>query len=218
MHAACAAGYYCLPELVTVGDVSSVITLCPEGFYCPNGTGYDWQSCPAGTYSDVRGLAAALECTPCDAGYYCSGTSVTSSRERLSCLLATVLIYTCTVNSDSQQQVFLLGVNNTSPTGLCWAGYYCVSGIDRPNPLYLNDSQCPTDTVHPRIGHTCPTGAYCEVGSDYFDGCAPGYYQVKTQTSGGPYPFVTCIMLQMGTTIMVLACNALLTCFECCVC
>ena len=72
------SGYYCLPELVTVGDVNTVITLCPEGYYCPNGTGYDWQSCPAGTYSSVRGLATALECTPCDAGYYCSGAFVTS--------------------------------------------------------------------------------------------------------------------------------------------
>ena len=82
--------------------------------------------------------------------------------------------------------IFLLppGVNNTSPTDECWPGYYCVSGVDRPNPLYLNDSQCPTDTVHPRIGHACPTGAYCVQGSDYPEGCAPGYYQVGVKRKG----------------------------------
>ena len=60
-----------------------------------------------------------------------------------------------------------LGVNLTAPTAPCWPGYYCVSGVDKPNPLYLNDTQCPEDTVHPIIGHACPTGHYCVEGSEY---------------------------------------------------
>ena len=62
-----------MPDLLTPGDVSTVMTPCPEGFYCPNGTHYDWQSCPAGTYSNVKTLYEAVQCTPCDAGKYCSG-------------------------------------------------------------------------------------------------------------------------------------------------
>ena len=45
-----------------------------------------------------------------------------------------------------------------------------VSGSDRPNPLYLNDSQCPQDTVHPIIGHICPEGHFCVAGSEYPEG------------------------------------------------
>lgn len=66
-------GYYCVPELVTAGVVSSIKTLCPTGYFCPNGTGYDWQGCPAGTYSSVLGLKSASECTPCTGGQYCQG-------------------------------------------------------------------------------------------------------------------------------------------------
>ena len=55
------------------GVVSTVMTECPEGYYCPNGTGYDWQGCPAGTYSNVRGLSDAIDCTPCLGGQFCQG-------------------------------------------------------------------------------------------------------------------------------------------------
>lgn len=67
------SGYYCVPANVVAGDLSTVKTACPEGYYCPNGTGYDWQPCPAGTYSDVTGLTQESECTTCLGGYYCSG-------------------------------------------------------------------------------------------------------------------------------------------------
>lgn len=66
-------GYYCVPELVTAGDPTSAKTACPMGFFCPNGTGWDWQSCPAGTYSNTTGLQKAEDCTPCEAGQYCQG-------------------------------------------------------------------------------------------------------------------------------------------------
>lgn len=66
-------GYYCLPELVTEGDPTSVRTPCPSGYFCPNGTGHNWQPCPAGTYSPTAGLRSVEECTPCSAGHFCQG-------------------------------------------------------------------------------------------------------------------------------------------------
>ena len=69
------------------------------------------------------------------------------------------------------------GYNLTQPTGLCAPGYYCISGAISPNPLMLNDSQCPTGTVHPIIGHACHPGTYCPQGSSYPQGCDPGFYQ-----------------------------------------
>ena len=71
----CPEGFYCVPELVIPGIVSTVTWPCPQGFFCPNGTGHDWQPCPAGSYGNSLGLAEALECTPCDGGYYCAGKS-----------------------------------------------------------------------------------------------------------------------------------------------
>lgn len=72
------------------------------------------------------------------------------------------------------------GTNLTSPTGDCWPGYYCISGVDKANPLMLNDSQCPTGTTHPIIGHLCPAGHYCPSGTDYPIGCPAGSYQDLT--------------------------------------
>lgn len=74
----------------------------------------------------------------------------------------------------------VVGVNLTTPTGVCMDGYYCVSGVDKANPLMLNDSQCPTGTVHPIIGHQCPTGHYCPEGTEYPIGCPAGSYQDLT--------------------------------------
>ena len=68
------SGYYCVPNLVVPGDVSSVMSECPDGFFCPNGTGYNWDGCPAGTFGNAPRLTQASECTPCTAGYYCQGT------------------------------------------------------------------------------------------------------------------------------------------------
>lgn len=33
--------YYCISELVVEGDAGSTSWSCPEGSYCPNGTGHD---------------------------------------------------------------------------------------------------------------------------------------------------------------------------------
>ena len=73
------SGYYCVPNLVVPGDVSSVMSECPDGFFCPNGTGYNWEGCPAGTFGNAPRLTQASECTPCTAGYYCQGRLTSSS-------------------------------------------------------------------------------------------------------------------------------------------
>ena len=69
-------GFYCIAEQVTPGDVSTVKSSCPQGYFCPNGTGHNWQACPAGTYGDRLELTAAVDCTACDAGMYCQGICV----------------------------------------------------------------------------------------------------------------------------------------------
>ncbi|VDI78379.1 Hypothetical predicted protein [Mytilus galloprovincialis] len=55
----CPEGYYCVPELSIEGNSASAKNICPMGFFCPNGTGHDWQPCPAGTYGLSQGLKKA---------------------------------------------------------------------------------------------------------------------------------------------------------------
>lgn len=69
----CFSGYYCVPELSIEGNSASAKNICPMGFFCPNGTGHDWQPCPAGTYGLSQGLKKAEDCTPCTGGQYCEG-------------------------------------------------------------------------------------------------------------------------------------------------
>ncbi|PIK35707.1 hypothetical protein BSL78_27463 [Apostichopus japonicus] len=68
------------------------------------------------------------------------------------------------------------GVNLTEPTDTCMAGFYCISGADKANPFMIDLNQCPTNTVHPIIGHICPEGHYCPEGTVYPQGCPAGSY------------------------------------------
>lgn len=57
-----------------------VFVLCPSGFYCPEGTGFDLKGCPEGTYGPDPGYWSVSQCRQCDGGHYCSsinGTAVT---------------------------------------------------------------------------------------------------------------------------------------------
>ena len=56
--------------------------LCPEGYYCPLGTGAKSNNtaetfehvpipCPEGSFGSVQGLAIVEQCSPCPAGFYC---------------------------------------------------------------------------------------------------------------------------------------------------
>ena len=63
--------------ICVIGVQSSTKHDCPEGFYCPNGTGADWKQCPSGTYSDRKNLVREQDCTKCSAGQYCEGTNLT---------------------------------------------------------------------------------------------------------------------------------------------
>lgn len=42
------------------------------------GTGIDWQACPAGTYGSNTRLVNETECSLCDGGKYCGTTSLTA--------------------------------------------------------------------------------------------------------------------------------------------
>lgn len=62
--------------------------LCSVGHYCVGTQGNNTdptkrqledseKPCPVGTYSNVTGLSAESDCTPCDSGYFCGESGLT---------------------------------------------------------------------------------------------------------------------------------------------
>ncbi|XP_069122179.1 multiple epidermal growth factor-like domains protein 6 [Argopecten irradians] len=143
----CPAGFYCLP-VQPYNDTLNAQD-CPNGYYCPAGTGINWMSCPSGSYSDQSGLYQVDQCKACTAGMYCQGEHL------------------------------------TVPTANCSAGYYCSSGVDRPQPGASNDSvaancTCPDQAFYTGVGGICPLGHYCPEGSATPTACAAGTYAKST--------------------------------------
>ena len=68
-----------------LGNILDKAHLCPEGYYCPLGTGAKSAEgnstgetfehvpipCPEGSFGSVQGLAIVEQCSPCPAGFYC---------------------------------------------------------------------------------------------------------------------------------------------------
>ena len=60
-------------------------------------------------------------------------------------------------------------------------GYYCTSGVDRPDPGVNNEtlnytSACPPQSLHTGIGGLCPVGHYCPSGTSNPLPCPAGTY------------------------------------------
>ena len=59
------------------------------------------------------------------------------------------------------------------------AGYFCTSGVDRPDPGADNDTiscTCPDQAVFTGVGGVCPLGHYCPQGSERALPCLAGNY------------------------------------------
>ena len=84
--------------------------LCPEGYFCPAGTAFDWQQCPPGTYSNVTGLTSEGECIQCPGGWYCDSYAATEPTAQ--CEKG----YYCVYGVDRATPV---DCNNTDVCGVC---------------------------------------------------------------------------------------------------
>ncbi|XP_074158322.1 uncharacterized protein LOC141562243 [Sminthopsis crassicaudata] len=149
----CPSGQYCVPEQKP--------QLCPRGFYCPEGTGLNWQPCPAGTYGPVPGLGSLMECRVCDRGKFC--------------LMANATDADC---SPCPPGHYCNATGLTAPSGLCSKGFFCLGGAITPN-----------SSIRDRRGGPCPTGHFCPRASVVPQVCLAGFYNpLPAQSSCKPCP------------------------------
>lgn len=158
-----------------LGVNRSGIHRCPPGFFCPAGTGYDWRSCPRGTYGEGDGLTVERDCKPCDSGKFCNELNSTSTSG--DCKAG----YYCIsgVDTPTPQLTNLTHCPNAFPHlsvgGKCPAGSYC----ETSSPTY---TACPAGQYTPNSGFPaclpCPLGYFClnETSDHTVNRCPVGHY------------------------------------------
>ncbi|KAL0973027.1 hypothetical protein UPYG_G00197910 [Umbra pygmaea] len=138
----CIPGWYC---------VSGTLQLCPAGFFCLEGTGYDMRACPKGTYSPEAGLTSISQCRQCDGGHYCPFRNSTSVTGR--CLGG----YYCFQGNTSPEPTF-----QSAGGGPCPVGHYCPTGTIHPQPCPVGTFSNLTKLVSQNSCETCSPGFYCD--------------------------------------------------------
>lgn len=149
----CDPGYYCLEKNATTPS-----GICDAGYYCLSGSntatpdfGYTGSAgpCPPGHYCQTQTSVPQK----CPVGRYSDQTHLVASAE---CEL-------CDYGTYCGEEGL------THPSGLCWAGFYCLRGARAPNN--------PTEDS---TGGPCPLGHYCLNGTSYPLGCPKGTYNPLT--------------------------------------
>lgn len=189
---ACYNGTYCPSG--SVREPALDLDACPQGYYCPTATPAPL-ICPAGTYSNRKGLDAIDDCTPapagffstagalapsgeCSPGFYCPERS--TSRTQVPC---PARYYLNRTRGESEDDCALCVAGGYCPIGtaypvVCPAGYYCRTGVAVPSP-------CPIGTYANAAGLTrvddciaCPPGQFCDATAltTPRGPCDPGYY------------------------------------------
>lgn len=143
-------------------------------------------NCNAGTYNSQTGQSTSSACSPCTAGYYCSGGSTSAQAATCPtgyyCPEGTGLYtaYPCPVGTYGSSS----GLYDSSQCTRCPTGYYCTGGSSR--------TACGTGTYQPYTGATsssactsCPAGWACPstATSTVTVKCSAGYYCSLGSTS-----------------------------------
>ncbi|GAB9469615.1 hypothetical protein Gpo141_00006888 [Globisporangium polare] len=187
----CAPGFFC-----PLGTIAYSTNQCPRGYYCPEGTRRSVEfPCPPGTFGNVTGLQALLQCNPapggmyvdgfaaiqptgtCKSGFYCTGGSA-SSTPSLSATGGPCLPGTNCPEGSAVPIVCDAGSycssTNTDRALPCDQGFYCVQGSYTANPTGQNNSLGV-------IGDVCSAGHYCPQGTSNPIPCPPGTFSENTQ-------------------------------------
>ena len=150
-----------------------------SGFYCPEGTGYDQQPCPTGTFSPLTLLSSPSECLPCLAGQYCN--SINTSTTTGPCEAG----FYCHNGSDTATP----SGQSKGSAGICPPGSYCEAG-DPKAPVACQAGTFNNRTHGQNISDCtkCVSGYYCgSSGLVYPTGkCDQGFYCRQGSSASNP--------------------------------
>ena len=206
----CPAGWYCpgAQNLTSTAlkNSSSIKVECPAGFYCKEGSSSPracepgtfqakthssvCEDCPMGFLCQGRGV---IEPILCPHGMICKGnTSIENARfcppGTFSNLSGLTSISQCL---DCPSGKYCSDLGNTSPTGVCDAGYWCRRGSSTPRPgeeiQMLAATKCGINScMNAGIigdnftltapGYLCPKGQYCPRGVTVPRPCPSGTF------------------------------------------
>ena len=127
---------------------SSECNNCTVGHYCPGDESP--VPCPAGRYNPFKGISNLYDCKPCEMGYACTSTGMSSS-----------LVTTCAAGHYCPAGT---SASNEYP---CPAGRYS----DNTNNVgFMDCTVCPAGSTCPAGAQSgdiaaCPTGSYCPEGT-----------------------------------------------------
>lgn len=195
------------------------------GHYCPEGSTAPIR-CLSGTYQDET---HQVECKPCPPGYFCDNTiqpvvlyndsscptgfycpQSTERANQYPCPVGTFNNLTNRVAvSDCQDclgGMYCDQIGLTEPTGMCAAGYVCLSGANSSTP---NADSCPEGFFCPEgtsVPVSCPPGTYNpsmgRQSEDECTNCTGGHYcpttamiNVGPQCSAGSFIYYKCLEL-----------------------
>ena len=171
----CPPGFYC-PE-GTAGYPRTELQ-CPMGHYCPSGTATQFEHpCPDGTYTTKFGLERSDQCLMCKAGRYCNGGDGIGGQVCPSghyCPESSGNPIPCPNATYTEAT----GSEDLSYCKLCPAGYFCPEGTDSP-------FHCPAGTYNSLIGQDglddcrlCTPGLACTTIAltQPDELCASGHY------------------------------------------
>ena len=179
----CDAGFYC-PGKSHVSVPNPPNLECPIGYHCPLGSSIP-RACSSGYYTNHT---QAAECQICPAGFFCLpiDEKVNGSLSYFICPKG----YYCPEGTGANisrcppgtwSNIFGLKQESEClkcppgqfchgsewPTGSCYKGHYCSSGVDIPNPDSISNQG---------DGGICPPGTYCNNGSEVPTPCPKGRF------------------------------------------
>ncbi|KAJ8397174.1 hypothetical protein AAFF_G00440080 [Aldrovandia affinis] len=171
----CEPGYYCDEHFGAVNGTAP--QQCPQGHYCPTGTGVPTQfGCPMGTFNPREGVVSIDGCIVCPPGKFCPAVGLSEPA------------------GDCQAGFWCRGgARSPSPadgvTGVpCPAGQYCPTGTMAPAPCPLGTWWNGTGRRSPEGCQPCPGGFYCDSpGLTAPSGpCSAGFYCTERAVTPAP--------------------------------
>ena len=145
--------------------------MCPELFYCPEGTQLAL-ACPNGYWTPWKAAESENDCITCPRGKWCNFSDMRANAAFMTWMKAQL-------SHDGFVMTDIPNVHLNQFWGDCANGYICLEGATTPTPNSPSDGG----------GYPCPIGHYCPAGVIVEMPCKPGTYQDQTlQSSCKPCP------------------------------